>query len=297
MDTCIRFCQKNPKKMRTAARERYDKYCQARTKAEALELGATLHDLNHDFKLGFLTLEKLTSVPVVAIVPVQQGSLGQSLQQVPSNPGLATGPVKPTLSDDSSPQSTYRAPKRLRTKCTPVNPPCECRIQGLKGEDASASAANKAEENIGSFFEWARPHIYRCSDTVATETGDSVALRWASTALAFAWKLDSRVEVSNKSEKHIAVLAALMWTALSHEISYLMFDRHGKKSQEGLPGINIIEQQLRESLAKQMGCKASAVARAHPSVLSGLDFQGPRTVILDYLQDYLLTVSEPAVVV
>lgn len=53
-DEPVTFQARNPKKAGTASAERYDKYKVAKTRREAMQLGASKGDLQHDFKKGFM---------------------------------------------------------------------------------------------------------------------------------------------------------------------------------------------------------------------------------------------------
>eukprot|EP00931_Biecheleriopsis_adriatica_P114510 TRINITY_DN9026_c0_g1_i1.p1 TRINITY_DN9026_c0_g1~~TRINITY_DN9026_c0_g1_i1.p1 ORF type:complete len:228 (+),score=68.50 TRINITY_DN9026_c0_g1_i1:40-723(+) len=53
-DEQVLFKEENPKRPQTSAFDRYEKYKQAQTPAEALRLGAAKGDIINDFKKGFL---------------------------------------------------------------------------------------------------------------------------------------------------------------------------------------------------------------------------------------------------
>ena len=52
----IEFNMKNPKKKNSASYQRYEKYKQAKTKEDAIKLGALLSDINYDIKYGHAKL-------------------------------------------------------------------------------------------------------------------------------------------------------------------------------------------------------------------------------------------------
>ena len=52
----IEFNMKNPKKKNSATYQRYEKYKQAKTKEEAIKLGASLSDINYDIDKGYAKL-------------------------------------------------------------------------------------------------------------------------------------------------------------------------------------------------------------------------------------------------
>ena len=57
--TKINFKKQNPKKEGTKAHEKYEKYKSATTIGKALELGATMRDLQNDFEKGFVAKMKV----------------------------------------------------------------------------------------------------------------------------------------------------------------------------------------------------------------------------------------------
>ena len=62
--TKINFTKKNPKKPNTKAFEKYEKYKSATTIGKALELGATMRDLQNDFEKGFVAKMKVAQAKI-----------------------------------------------------------------------------------------------------------------------------------------------------------------------------------------------------------------------------------------
>ena len=72
----ISFEQRNPKQQESKSHDRYEQYKSSRTCAEALQNGASLNDLNHDFKHNFLFLHDPTTTPRDEPMQISDDSLG-----------------------------------------------------------------------------------------------------------------------------------------------------------------------------------------------------------------------------
>ena len=231
----IRFSSVNPKRMKTLAYARYAKYCIASTKAESLQLGATAKDLLCDFRLGALTLLSLGISSEHAVVggqprrayqvsgqkPPKQKTPPPPKQKTPPPPKQKTQPSQKTISEKPEiprwPQTPTPKRRRISTKASPFEPQ-----SGHGGDAAVNSLQEKPEIASGGFALWSQNHIRICSATIAEELGWAIALRFASSALAFVWKLESVIKPPFHDTQHNVVLAAVLLTALSHEIAYLV---------------------------------------------------------------------------
>ena len=118
----------------------------------------------------------------------------------------------------------------------------------------------------------------KCRPTIVqNEADESVALRWTSSALIFTWKLvkSATPPLLTDSRTASVFLAALMWTALSHELSDFSV---GKNKASAL-------QKLQRSLASEMGCSEESVGDAQIRALKVLQFNSPRSILSDFLVD------------
>jgi hypothetical protein len=129
----------------------------------------------------------------------------------------------------------------------------------------------------GGFESWARRHVFRCATIVQNEADESIAVRWTSSALIFVWKLvkSATPPLSTNSRTASVFLAALMWTALSHELSDFSV---GKNKVSAL-------QRLKRSLASEMGCSMESVGEAQIRLMNVLQFKSPRLILIDLLVD------------
>ena len=80
-DSEVEYVQRNPKKEHSKARERYEKYKQARTLREALARGATHADIKWDWERGFLYLVAGSVGATAQTPPVATSEVDDSHQQ------------------------------------------------------------------------------------------------------------------------------------------------------------------------------------------------------------------------
>lgn len=133
--TRIDFTQSNPKRRGTAAFDRYEKYKKAKSVQEALEAGAIVGDLAHDFDKGFLKLASRT-----------QGNAKRSM-------ALLLQPRAPAAGRGSSSSSVIEAEtKRRRTAAgsdPEVKPPEAASSSSSGFPEASTPAAAASTSDLG----------------------------------------------------------------------------------------------------------------------------------------------------
>ena len=155
----------------------------------------------------------------------------------------------------------------------------ECKNTSMVKASISKHFTRKCSPSIesGGFESWARHHVFRCASLVQNEADESIAMRWISSALIFSWKLvkSATVPLSTDCRTASVFLTALMWTALSHELSDVSV---GKNKVSAL-------HRLKRSLAFEMGCSVESAGKAQLSVLNALQFNSPRSILIDFLVD------------
>lgn len=279
LEAKISFQIDNPKRAKSAAYERYSRYRHAKTKADALKLGAKMIDLENDHKKEYLKLAELKGP---SLLPLANGD---AQENQPRRRGRRRGHGQPAKQQTQPPKRGAVHPCKKQVKKGHI-------VSGTVIESSSSSPVIKSREpslekdvDSCSFYDWARGQIYSCASVVEDSVGEPLALRWVSTAVGFIWTFKSLVEFPASQETLRLPLTALMWVALRHEVSFILMDSRGRTDH--IQGIGAIEQTLQDSLAKLMGCNAKAVARSNVSVLKQLRYTGPRAVLVDYLKDYL----------
>lgn len=284
MEAKISFQRENPKRANSSAYNRYSEYRYAKTKAAALSLGATLIDLVHDHKQGYLTLAELKAS---SVLPLQNGEV-QEIKPRSRGRGCGRGHGQPAKQQTQPPKPrTVRECKKQVNKVSTVLVSRDTVIPSSSSSSIIKSCESSLEQDVDncSFSDWAREQIYSCASIVQDSVGEPIALRWMSTAIGFIWKFQPLVEFPASQDTLMLPLTALMWVALRHELSYIMVDSRGRTDH--IEKIGAVEQMLQDSLAKGMGCKTKAVARSSVSVLKQLRYTDPRAVLVDYLKDYL----------
>ena len=134
------------------------------------------------------------------------------------------------------------------------------------------------------FEAYVRHRVVELGRELSRVLGEPLTLRWASAAMSYARKLVG-VHADIERKQFPVVAVATFNLALSHELSYIIYDHKGFR--DTAVNYSNIEMETRATFARHLGVSVAAVSKCQVGVLKSVDYASPRVALAEFLEDFL----------